>query len=1140
MHQQRTFKIHQLMPRPISRKAIQVQLLLLLATWIILFFSLSLEAQQSTGSINGTVRDSSGGAVPNAAVTLTNVNTSVKRTEATNAVGVYVINNILPGAYKLSVDHAGFGTVTRTGIVVEVNQTATFDFELPVGLATQAVTVQANAVQLEASTAELGTVITSSPVNDLPLNGRNFTDLLTLTPGASPANTTQTSFGGEASPIGVYSFPAMNGADNRANYFMLDGIDDNEYEFSTYAVSPILDDIQEFKVQSHNDQPAYGGVLGGIVNVVTKSGTNQVHGAGWELLRNNDLDADNALTHKKTPLRQNQFGGNIGGPVVIPHLYDGRGKTFFFGSYEGFRERTSSEAFSFTPTAAERQGDFSAISTPLYNPFTIQPDPSKPGDFTDAAFAGNNISGSLSPAMVRYANLLWPLPNTNSPSGNLLDGTPGSVDQNEWNIRVDENLNNSNSLWFRYSTVSQPSLTSGGFPGYRSQLNVNATNYGLNYLHTFGPSTTLDVQFGHDFISNQNNSYFTAGSAASINSAVGFTGNYGCGGTELGLPVNCVVVGAIPSGYINGSGALTHHNPLTDLYQYSADLTKVVGHHTFQTGFIFQRNDFYLVGFQAQESFAAPQTSNPEIPGTGNALASFFIGVPDTAFSSGYITPIYGLKSIGGYAQDQWKVLPKLTLSGGIRYDVTLWPMFGTPGHDSDAVGTIDFKNGDYIIQDNPGSCAQLGVPPCIPGGLSSLSHVVVSPNGHLWHNAYDNWQPRFGFAYKPTDSNVIRGSVGLFFDEWAGVIQHAQATANSWPSVGTNQLVSENPTNAPPTYDATNPISGVTTFPAANPYAQSRNYRDPYGENPLALQWNFGIQHLIGTRSSLEVDYVGSHSERLVVGGDYNVDPTPGPGSTVARQPFPYLSPSHYDRYVGTGDYNALQVKFERKPVHGLGYIVSYTWSKAIDEGCDGIQDVEGCSVEDPYDLRNDRSVAGFDLPQVLSLAGSYELPFGRGKYFDISDRVLNGVVGGWQINGIFSATSGLDYNLTIAGDIANTGNIGYERVDKVGNATLSDPTTSQWFNKAAFAAPAQYTFGNLARNALRADPYNDLDVSAFKNFPIKEAAKLQFRVEAFNALNHPTWGTPGTSFGTAAFGVVSATRSTERVIQLSLKVYY
>jgi hypothetical protein len=1108
---------------------------------IALLCALPLNAQQSTGAINGTVRDVSGAVVPGAAVTLTNVNTSVSRAESTNGAGVYVINNILPGSYTLKADHPGFAGATRTGITIQVNQTATFDFTLQVGSQTQTVNVATSTVQLESSTAELGTVITTTTVTDLPLNGRNFTALLPLTPGASPANTSQTSFGGQANPVGAFSFPSMNGQPNRSNYFMLDGISDNEWEFSTFAFAPIVDDIQEFKIQSHNDQAAYGDVIGGIVNVVTKTGTNQFHGTLWEFLRNDAFDADNPLTFSKTPLHQDQYGLNLGGPAIVPHLYNGKSKTFFFGSYEAYRQNTAATAYVVTPTAAERTGDFSQLTTQLYNPFTTRPDPANPGNYTRDPFPGNIIPTSmLNPGMVTYANLLWPLPNTSSPAGNLLDRTPGIWHQNEWNARIDETLNNSNSMWFRYSSMNQPSTSSAGFPGYIGYLDIDAQNYGFNYLHIFNPTTTLDAQFGRNFIFFDYLSHFTEGTNQSIVSQVGFSPTWACGYAALGYSQDCLVPEVGSTGYITGGAGAVSNNPLTDDFQWNADLSKVLGHHLIQTGFIFQRTSEVGHSLQSQAFSTPSQTSNPEIPGTGDGMASALLGVLDSSFREANVVPVNGLRSIAGYVQDQWKATPTLTFNVGLRYGVTLWPTLGSNVRGTNAVGTMDYDNGTYILQRPVGSCATVGAAPCIPGGFASVPYLVISPNNHLLNNSYDNWQPRLGFAYQATHSDVIRGAVGLFFDQWAGVEQTILNMNGTWPSIGNTTLQNQNPLNSVATVDALNPQGTTTFLPPANPYQQAGYYRAPTAKDPMSLQFNLGVQHLLNSKTSFELNYVGSTTERLLVGGNYNVALTPGPGNPVDRQPYPYLTASNYDRAVGRANFNALEAKLSRSLSNGLSGIVSYTYSRTMNIGCDGILGIEGCSVQDPYHLSGDYSAAGIDLPQNLAISALYQLPIGRGRYVNIDNRLLDGFVGGWQVNGIFTHTSGLAYNLNVASDIANTGNVGGDRLDKIGNPVLSNPNRNEWFNTAAFVAPAPYTFGSEGRNDLRQDPYSDLDASVFKAFPIKEQMRFEFRIEAFNSLNHITYGAPGTTIDTPTFGVVGSTRSTERQVQLALKFYF
>jgi hypothetical protein len=307
-----------------------------------------------------------------------------------------------------------------------------------------------------------------------------------------------------------------------------------------------------------------------------------------------------------------------------------------------------------------------------------------------------------------------------------------------------------------------------------------------------------------------------------------------------------------------------------------------------------------------------------------------------------------------------------------------------------------------------------------------------------------------------------------------------------------------------------------------------------------MSLQFNLGVQHLLNSKTSFELNYVGSTTERLLVGGNYNVALTPGPGNPVDRQPYPYLTASNYDRAVGRANFNALEAKLSRSLSNGLSGIVSYTYSRTMNIGCDGILGIEGCSVQDPYHLSGDYSAAGIDLPQNLAISALYQLPIGRGRYVNIDNRLLDGFVGGWQVNGIFTHTSGLAYNLNVASDIANTGNVGGDRLDKIGNPVLSNPNRNEWFNTAAFVAPAPYTFGSEGRNDLRQDPYSDLDASVFKAFPIKEQMRFEFRIEAFNSLNHITYGAPGTTIDTPTFGVVGSTRSTERQVQLALKFYF
>src|SRR5437660_3386035 len=424
-------------------------------------------AQLSTASLNGVVRDSTGAVVPKASATLHNSDTGVERNTFTNDAGTYVFSDINPGRYTLKVTAPSFSTKQVSDFVLAVSQTATIDITLDPGAQTAVVTVEATAEQLQVSTAELGTVIATKQVNDLPLNGRNFTPLLSLTPGVAPISVGQNSMGGRtggfAAPVAegaAFSFPAINGATNRSNYFLTDGMNNFAAFLSTYAVPPIVDAIQEFKVVSHTDSAEFGSVLGGVVNVVTKSGTNDDHGSAWEYVRNDAFDARPAFlpANKKAPaFRQNQFGASFGGPVWLPRLYRGNNKTFFFVAYQGFRYTRDNSSHLLVPTAAQLSGNLSDFPTQIYNPFTTRPDPNNPGQYIRDPFPGNQITSNLiDSGMVAWAKALFPAagpydPSTNS---NALDTTPTHQFQNEYTIRIDENFNPKNSVWFRYSAIN--------------------------------------------------------------------------------------------------------------------------------------------------------------------------------------------------------------------------------------------------------------------------------------------------------------------------------------------------------------------------------------------------------------------------------------------------------------------------------------------------------------------------------------------------------------------------------------------------------------------------------------------------------------------------------------------------------------
>jgi hypothetical protein len=1105
----------------------------------LLLSSSSARAQLTSASVNGTVQDSSGAVIEGAQLTLRNASTGTQRETTTNSTGNYAFLDITPGTYTLEVVRDGFATAQQSAVMLSVNQTAKFNFTLTLGLQVQQVTVSAAAAQLETATANLGTVFNKVAVNDLPLNGRNFTQLLTLAPGSSPRNVGQNASGINSIFTGTYSFPAVNGQSSRSNFFLLDGINNQQYFGSEYAVPPIVDAIEEFKMQSHNDQSQFGGVLGGIVNVVTKSGTDHYHGNVWEFLRNDALDAQNPFLTKKTPLKQNVYGATIGGPMILPY-YGSKHHTFFFGAYEGTSINTASQALYNVPTIAELTGDFSAVTQQIYDPFSTVSDPNHPGQYLRTPFPQNQIPQSLlDPHMVKLAQELFPKPLDNLPSSNGQDTTPTRLWQNNYSLRLDQQINQSNMFWARLSQFHVSRTHSGGFVGLNGTDVSNGQNWGLNYVHTFGSSATLQIGAGHVWQDYKTDTAITNRTATIIADS-GYENDFGCnfiGPRSCQLPII-----SIP-GYLSGGenyGTAMGSN----IYEYKADFTKLIGRHMVEFGAEVSNSNQKPGALNANGNvnFSAFQTSNLQSSAnTGNAAASFLLGVPVSGVKRNISKDIVGGWVDSFYAEDQWKLTQKLTMNWGVRYDMILQPYLGANASKSNLSGSYDFSNGTYLITKAASeleACVPQGAAPCIPGGALP-NHVAVASGNKLINDIFDNIQPRIGFAYQATPKAVLHVSYGRVYDTWSGIFQSAQNEGGLWPSVSIAQSVNLNSTT--PTSDATaeNPLgSQVAPLPAATPFNQVAYFVSPNMKNAYSDQWLVGLQQQVSSNTVWTLNYVGSVSSRLPCCDFYNVALTPGPGTPQSRAPYPYIKPTHYEQSTGSSNYNSLQTQLSRHLANGLAYTFNYTWSKAIDVACDGWYGVEGCFVRNPYNPRLDRSVAGFDLTNMFTGTALYQLPFGTGRQFNTSNRALDAIIGGWQLNAIVTLTSGNPYTVSYSGDKANTGN-NFQGVDVSGNPQLSNKTRKAWFNTAAFQTPAQYTYGNSSRNSLRSDWYRDVDLSLFRTFSI-EQVKVEFRAEAFNVTNTVVYGTPNATLNSITFGQVLGPANTARQLQLGGKIYF
>ena len=1132
---------------------------------------------QATAAVNGTVRDSAGAVVTGASVVLHNRDTNLDRTATTNSVGAYVMPDVQPGNYDLKVSESGFGPIIKSGIILVVNQTVTYDFALKAGAVNAVIEVQANPVALETSTAELGVAVVKEQVNDLPLNGRNFTQLLNLTPGVSTVNVaqnSQASGGIWSNPVGTFSYPSVNGQSNRSNLFLLDGVNDQGSFGSTYAIPPIVDDIQEFKVQSHNDDASFGGVMGGVVNVVTKSGTSQFHGSGWEFIRNKAFDALNPLIQPSLQpnFQQNQFGATFGGPLPIPGEH--QKKTFFFLSYEGFRNHSGGNNPYNTPTAAQLAGDLTGIGTQIYNPFngglafmcdaSGNPLPA-PGGIQAAGTPCDKIPSSMIDAnMVSYAQKLFPTPNatpTLSSPFNGVDTTKAITRQDEGSGRLDHQFSEHDTVWARYSSFRQPVTGSGGFLGLLHDQVTDGYNLAVDYTHLFSSSMLAEFHFGRTSLNIDQGSQF-ANAGPSFGTQL-FNQNF-AGGFRGGVSMipEIVIAGYIGNTNPSGHGAAqvddTH---VSDIWEYGGDFTKTIGRHTFKAGANFASNNANALYLNSNVQFTAANTANPNpalntSPG-GNALASFLLGDPNNAGRRNVIETEHGGYVDGFYAMDQWKVTSKLNVNFGLRYDLTLMPTYGDNKNANNFVGDMDFRNGTYILARNAPSCAQTNAAPCIPGGVLP-AHVVVTPLGGtaLFHTDYNDIQPRIGIAYQLFPNTVLRGGYGRFFDNWAAITQTAQNYEGTWPSLDQLGASNLNPVTAgTPTVKAEDPLNQGAGAPVTTgtPFTQSTWFADPYLKRPYADQWNFGVQQQVTSSAVLTANYVGSVGRRLDIGGAYNVAMAAGgnancPASTPnCGAPFPYIGPTAYDRSQGKSTYNALQVSLNGRQQHGLTYLVSYTWSKSLDLGCSGFYGVEGCSIQNPYNLQADKGPSATDLPQIFSAAWVYALPFGKGGKFSSGTPIVNALIGGWNLNGVLSFNSGTPFDVGTSQDIAHTGNYnygngyGYERANLVGNPYPGNKTPNEWINTAAFAYPAPNTFGDLGRDSLRSDWNKNLDLSIFRQFPITERFRIEFRFETFNLMNTPVWAIPVTNLdSTLLFGRVIHTANVPRQLQFGLKLYF
>jgi Carboxypeptidase regulatory-like domain/TonB dependent receptor len=1088
---------------------------------------------QTSAGIKGVLTDTSGALVPAAEITVTNLDTGARRQTLTNETGVYDVPLLQPGRYTIVGRKVGFKQATRDGVELELNQIVQIDFVMLAGEVTETIEVQASAPLLESNTSSVGQVIEKKAVSDLPLNGRNFVQLAILGPGVTGVGYSASgTIGSGTRPDDMRPGTELfsNGNREQSNNFMLDGVDNNFRRNGLITLRPAVEAVLEFKIQTNLFQAEQGRNPGATINVITKSGSNSFHGSAYEFLRNTQLDAKNFFAKPggpKAQYQQNQFGASLGGPIR-------RDKVFFFADYEGFRKRRGTFASVNTvPTAAIRSGDFSSVR-PIYDPFSVSPAPGTASGYTRSPFTGGVIPVSRFDAVTGRLIQAYPLPETPGLANNEVTNPVLGQSWDQGDIRTDYALNPKTTMFGRFSQQDTLTLPPSSFglrvvPGLSIPVGLgNSTTYaGTNNLvahhaviaatHIFSSTFIVDARFGYGRF-NLHALKDGAEPGANLGEKLGVK-NANQGPFSYGLPIFS------PSNYtgIGGPAALPTIR-LENTFNPNVSFTKVHGKHSIRFGTNIVRRQ--IIDFQTNQgdglfSFDPTFTSDPNNPGkTGDSMASFLLGTP-ASISQDFLLVWPGIRTIeiGSFVQDDWKVTTRLTLNIGLRYEYTPPPV---EVHNQWA--TLNLVTGKLLI-----------------AGVNSDRQVGVENDGN-------NWAPRFGFAYRARQHTVIRGGFGIFYNTQGNGSAlfrlHRQLPFGPSYSATVDQF-SPSPARV---QDGLPPIPAVNTSTLINSPSGNFNVVPPNYKTGYAQQGNFGVeQELPKLDLVLKAAYVTNLARQ--VDSNFNINtPDSGPGPPASRRPLRNIAPgvvnATYGDTTGVADYHSLQVTAERRFSKGLAWLGAYTYSHSIDN----VPTQQGGGMEGPVpqDIRYrflDRGNSSFDIRHRTSQSVIYDLPFGNGRRFAISNPFARALFSEWQVNGILTLQGGLPFTPTLATSVSNAGG---SRPDRLAAGQPSNPTLTHWFDTSfnvpgsAWATPRLYSYGDGGRNILRGPSRANLDCSIFREVPIAEPYRMQFRAEFFNAFNHPQFDLPNATIGSAAAGVISSTVGSPRDIQLSLRLMF
>jgi hypothetical protein len=1087
-----------------------------LATSIVAAFAILLpvtaSAQTATGQLSITVLDASGALVPNANITITGTDTgNILRTLTSNDHGLASAPLIPPGNYDVSVSAPGFQSVLRKAIPVAVGSVQDISITLQTGSSTQEITVAGQAPVVEDKAATLAQVVTGRQLNDLPLNGRNYLTAANLTAGAIPSSGSRDQTFSAYGNTGLQNAFLLDGARNE-NY--LRGLDNRTRDM----VRPPVDALNEFTVQTSNFSAEFGAAAGGVVNAITKNGTNQIHGTVYDFLRNDHLDAINFFAQTRPLLVQNQYGGSLGGPIK-------KDRAWLFAAYEGFNNRSETATTSTVPTAAQRAGIFG--STPIYDPTTTRPNPSGSG-YIRTLFPGNTIPVTSQNSIGMMIANSYPLPNVPGSTNLFTNNVPQIQNTENGVVRGDIQISSKDSVFGRYSRTSGALDVNAALPapvGEPIDRQTDSSSAGFGYTRIISPTIINELRFTWTTITMAQDSTVPRNQIipGSLDPAV-----------DSGTP------GFSVSSYASygAQAGCCGNSPLrksSGVWDASDNFSKSIGSHLLKMGgeaMLIRPDTFATSSGRGSFGFTGVFTQSPQSrSNSGSSVADLLLGDANSLTTGTTAQAIERGWFAGGYFQDQWTVNSQLTLNLGVRYEYSS-PYIETRNHMADLVlDPASALYGQYIL-----------------AGDKRLPRSLI-------YGDNNNIAPRVGLAWHVPGSSdlVIRSAFGIFYaqDEGTGVTNRmtsnppfygygAQTISSDQLNPATGFILSPNASINRPA--PINPSSFVLV-PSATAQLVSwpLHFKTPYVE-----QWNFSIQKGLGWGMLAEVNYVGNHGVQFLGQGEANQPMVLGATTVNSRRPLIAITDASV-KQIGNWNmtyYDGLSSRLEKRFSSGVSFLSTFTWGHSIDLQNPALDLCDGCgsgdTIQNNYARALNRASSDNDVRMRFVLAGSFELPFGHNKPYLSSSHMGSALLGGWRVVPIYQAQTGLPFTPGLSFDAANAGTT--TRPNTLCNATLANPSIQRWFNTSCFVAGPSYTFGNTGRDVLRAPGLNNLDLSLQRDFrlPLEHATILTFRAEAFNTVNHPQFATPGATVGSATYGLITATSTNNRQLQFAIHIAF